>query len=134
VIQRSLWSDPPAAPAIPVPIFRRIVRTKLYVRPGEHPLQQWLDVTDFILFRADGEVTDHEDTAAYVLSRHEGVRIWYAIWRAHSPESFQRELLFRIEAGPAHRSADAMTWKAFTKANHVTTLSAITDYRCLGGL
>lgn len=131
--QRPLWQDLPGEPPIDAPIFRRLVTTELYVCPEGRFVERWREVRDSILFTAGGQMTENEEAAAYVLTRHQGIRTWYAAWRAHCPGPYQRELVFRIDAGYSHKSADTMAWRAFIKANRVIALSTVIDTRCLGG-
>jgi hypothetical protein len=131
--QRSLWSDPPAAPQIETPIFRRHVTTELYVCPDGQFVERWVEVQYSMLFTSEGQITDDEAAAVYVITRHEGIRVGYAVWRAHTPGPYERELLFRLDAGYTHHSADTQAWRVFVRASRVIPLSAIVDTRCLGG-
>jgi hypothetical protein len=131
--QRPLWPDPPPESPLEAPIFRRHVTTELYVCPDGQFVERWHDAQDSVLFTVDGDMTDDEAAAVYVITRHEGIRVGYAVWRAHTPGPYERELLFRLDAGYAHHSADTQAWRVFVRASRVIPLSAIVDTRCLGG-
>lgn len=128
--QLTLWQAPPVERRAKVSVFRRLIKTKVYI--GERQLVRFFDVMDFVLFTSDGQITEDEGQAAYVITRLEGVRIWYAAWYAHCPEPYQRELIFKMDAGHAYRSVDSLAWKWFTKTNRVIALNTATDYRSIG--
>jgi hypothetical protein len=108
------------------PIFRVITKNKLYVCEHGRLLDQWLDTVDFVLFTDDGQITNDELKATYMISRHQGVRIQYRAWRAHCPEPYDRTLIFKIDARGAWSSQDAKAWKVFTRANHTKVVKMLT--------
>lgn len=109
--------------AVKIPIFRVIIKDKLYDRPGGRLIQHWLEVRDAVLFTSDGQVTDNQDQAAYMIARHERIRIKYGVWRVHCPEPYDKELIFKADAGHTYKSDDTAAWRQFSKANSVTIVS-----------
>ena len=131
MVQLTLWPENPATRSSKTTVFRVFIKDKLYTRRGGELLEEWIETTDFVLFTADGQVTTEEFEADYVMARRQCIRIQYAVWRAHSPELYDKEKLFEIDAGHAHESKDAVIWKKFTADNNVTAIKTETHHRYL---
>ena len=126
MVQLTLWQAPPVEHPVKIPIFRTITMDKLYVRPGGNLMRQWLVVVDAVLFTADGNITEDEEQAAYMIARHQGNRVRYAIWRTHWPSPYEKEMILMMDAGYAYKSVDTVAWKRFSKVSKTKVVKVVT--------
>lgn len=133
MIQLAFWDERPKPKLAKVPIFRTFREHKLYERPGGRLIQEWPETIDAVLFTADGQITDNEERAAWMITRYQGIRILYDIWRVHCPEPYDKQRLLGTDAGHSYGSRDALVWKRFIKANDRRVVNTIVYRASLSG-